>query len=225
MSDWQTVGTRSSGGWGSGFGGARTLGSNKANGGSNAFGRREDDTSEFAARRRAHEAANAEAEATLRYREQKVKRDAEEKARSAAAAATAFDSETSYPSLGGGAASAFKPITKSTLQFKRTVADLKAREEAAELAQLAASAEQREKESWDFMPQGLRQRRFIGNRCYDDGPEDHDGPEEEDMGTDPLNDAFCEEDASDAEHEEEATNTEFNADLATTRRRGDHGVW
>ena len=42
----------------------------------------------------------------------------------------------------------------------------------------------------------------IGTRCYDDGPEDYDGPEE-------------------GEEEE----NEFNANLTSDRRRGDKGVW
>jgi len=45
----------------------------------------------------------------------------------------------------------------------------------------------------------------IGTRCYDDGPEDYDGPEEDEE-----------------EGEEES---EFNANLTSDRRRGDKGVW
>jgi hypothetical protein len=44
----------------------------------------------------------------------------------------------------------------------------------------------------------------IGTRCYDDGPEDYDGPEE---------------------GEEEEEESEFNANLTSDRRRGDKGVW
>ena len=44
----------------------------------------------------------------------------------------------------------------------------------------------------------------IGTRCYDDGPEDYDGPEE---------------------GEEEGEEGEFNANLTSDRRRGDKGVW
>jgi len=43
----------------------------------------------------------------------------------------------------------------------------------------------------------------IGTRCYDDGPEDYDGPEEG----------------------EEGEESEFNANLTSDRRRGDKGVW
>jgi hypothetical protein len=50
---------------------------------------------------------------------------------------------------------------------------------------------------------GPRALSAIGTRCYDDGPEDYDGPDE-------------------GEEEEEG---EFNAELTSNRRRGDKGVW
>ncbi len=183
-----------------------------------AFGKKEtkEDT-EHAARRQ----ANADAEAMVRFREQKAKREAEEKARAAYASATAFTSDASYPALGGGSSKA-KPTT--TLQFKQTVVAMKAREEEAELAAQAVAADERT--NWDFAPTGLRQRRFLTTRCYDDGPEDYDGPEE---GDDALNTGFMDEDdASEAEAEAEEGdegNGEFNAELAAVRRRGDNGVW
>jgi hypothetical protein len=49
---------------------------------------------------------------------------------------------------------------------------------------------------------GGRALSAIGTRCFDDGPEDYDGPEE---------------------GEEEGE--EFNAHLTSDRRRGDKGVW
>ena len=48
--------------------------------------------------------------------------------------------------------------------------------------------------------------KHIPTHCYDDGPEDYDGPEE-----------------GDEDEEEDAG--EFNAHLASNRRRGDKGVW
>ncbi len=188
-----------------------------------AFGKKEtkDDT-EHAARRQ----ANADAEALVRFREQKAKREAEEKAHAEYASATAFTSDASYPALGGGASMAPKPKTTTTLQFKQTVAAMKAREEEAELAAQALTAD--EYTSSDFAPSGLRQRRFLAARCYDDGLEDYDGPEEE---SDALNTGFMDDDDASVgegavdDNEAAAGDGEFNAELAAVRRRGDKGVW
>jgi hypothetical protein len=56
---------------------------------------------------------------------------------------------------------------------------------------------------------------MIGTRCFDDGPADYDGPEEDDDGAG----SYCEERAYDVEGDE------FNAELAVSRRAGDNSDW
>lgn len=170
-------------------------------------------SSENADRRREHDRANAEAEAARAYREQKAKRDAEAKER----AALAFDSESAYPSLGGG--SATRVQTNTTMNFSKTVADMAERErEAAILMQQSAAEETFDAD--EFYARGIRRRAQLGTRCYDNGPEDYDGPEEFEDEEDDY-----EEEEIDVNEDEDENNGEYNAELATTRRRGDKGVW
>lgn len=58
----------------------------------------------------------------------------------------------------------------------------------------------------------------IGNRSFDDGPEDYDGPEEDELLEDSEGAPAYEMDEAEAE-------AEFNAHLAVVRRSGDAGVW
>lgn len=107
-----------------------------------------------------------------------------------------FASEESYPSLG-----AAKLVAKAPppLNFKKTVEEMASR--------VAAQEEQQARRDAAVSPvkkvqQRQSQARSSIYRNTDDGPEDYDGPEEgeEDDG-------------------------EFNADMYSTRRRGDKGIW
>ena len=103
-----------------------------------------------------------------------------------------FASEESYPSLGGMA----KPVAKApVLNFKKTVEEMAAR--------VAAEEENQRKfqEALGPVMKAPAKRREIMTRNLDDGPEDYDGPEEEE------------------------DDGEFNADLGSNRRRGDKGIW
>jgi hypothetical protein len=164
-------------------------------------------------RRREQDRMNAEVDAAIKAREARERREALDAARAKERDALALDSETSYPSLGGAAAA--RPYA-STLNFGRTVATMAAREKAEEEARAAAAAASLEYTSSSdagWIPTHRSRRRFIGTRCFDDGPEDYDGPEE-DFGDYMSDDGNEEEDGA-----EEGTG-EFNAELAVTHRRG-----
>lgn len=126
------------------------------------------------------------------------KQAAEEKARKEAAAKLNFTSEKEYPSLGIKVA----PLPKKTaLNF------------AATAAAAAALPDPHAPEVDDFRnPEAMARRSRIGNRCWDDGPLDYDGPEEDEMPP-------YEEDG------EEDPDAEYNAGIVSDRRRGDNGVW
>jgi len=89
--------------------------------------------------------------------------------------ASNFVSEDAYPSLGK-----IKPKAPPALNFKKAI------EEAPAAPPTPAPASIKKKPV------------YIPQHCYDDGPEDYDGPEED---------------------------AEYNADLASVRRRGDKGIW
>jgi hypothetical protein len=127
------------------------------------------------------------------------KQAAEEKARKDAAAKLNFTSEKEYPSLG---AKKTAPLPKKTaLNFAATAAA------AAALPDPHAPADE------DFRnPEAMVRRSRIGNRCWDDGPLDYDGPEEDEMP--PYE-----------EGDEEDPDAEYNADTVSDRRRGDNGIW
>ncbi len=56
----------------------------------------------------------------------------------------------------------------------------------------------------------------IGNRCFDDGPEDYDGPEEDEL---------FEDGEGMPAYEMGSAEAEFNAHLAVVRRSGDKSDW
>jgi hypothetical protein len=181
-----------------------------------AFSGRQAAASPAAERYREYNRMNAEAEAALASKAAREKRERDEKARTAERDALALTSETSYPSLGGGAAAA----KRSTMNYGRVVAERAALDkleaEARELAAAAAATTS----SFDWAPTGLslgaaKRRALIGTRCFDDGPEDYDGPEEDYGDNDVVSDDE-EEDAPPAEGD-----GEYNADLGARRRRGD----
>jgi hypothetical protein len=126
------------------------------------------------------------------------KQAAEEKARKEAAAKLNFSSEKEYPSLG---AKKVAPLPKKTaLNFAATAA-------------AAAALPAPEPAVDDFRnPEAMARRSRIGNRCWDDGPLDYDGPEEDEMP--PYED-----------DDEENPDAEYNAGIVSDRRRGDNGVW
>jgi len=127
------------------------------------------------------------------------KQAAEEKARKEAAAKLNFTSEKEYPSLGAKKAA---PLPKKTaLNF------------AATAAAAAALPDPHAPEVDDFRnPEAMARRSRIGNRCWDDGPLDYDGPEEDEMP--PYE-----------EGDEDDPDAEYNADTVSDRRRGDNGIW
>jgi hypothetical protein len=172
-------------------------------------------------RRREQDRANMEAESAIKAREAREARSARDAAAAKDRDALALNSETSYPSLGSNSNNTVAP-SKFATNFRDKVAAMAAREKAdEEMRALAAEAEYESSANWS--PAGLsaaaaahRRRTLIGNRCFDNGPEDYDGPEED----------FGDNDISDNEDEGEGpstndTNEEFNAHLATTHRRGD----
>ena len=127
------------------------------------------------------------------------KQAAAEKAQKEAAAKLNFTSEKEYPSLGAKKAA---PLPKKTaLNF------------AATAAAAAALPDPHAPEVDDFRnPEAMARRSRIGNRCWDDGPLDYDGPEEDEMPP-------YEEDG------EDDPDAEYNAGIVSDRRRGDNGVW
>ncbi len=208
--DWTTVRSGGNPKTNSAFG-SRT--SNESRSMPSAFSGRQTAASPAAERYREYNRMNAEAEAALASKAAREKREAAERERAAERDALALTSEASYPSLGGGAAA--KP---STMNYGRVVAERAALDKLeAEAREMAAAAST---SSFDWAPTGLslgaaKRRALIGTRCFDDGPEDYDGPEE-DYGDNDIVSDDEEEDAPPAEGE-----GEYNADLAKTRRRGD----
>jgi hypothetical protein len=169
-----------------------------------------------AARREYHNRMNAEAEAAIAMKAARERREAEEKAR-VERENMAFGSESSYPSLGGAAA---KSTTWPTMNYGRVVADRVARDKMEDEERALAAAASANS-NFDWMPSGLssaaaaqRRRCLIGTRCFDDGPEDYDGPDEDYGDNDIVSD-------HEGEEKEEEDSGEFNADLGVRRRRGD----
>jgi hypothetical protein len=132
---------------------------------------------------------------------------------SAPAPAPALDisSQTQFPSLGGGgggsslrAASTTAPTTTSS--WSSAVRDTPPSEAALAAEKPTPKAE---------TPAEHRARlAAIGTRCFDDGPTDYDGPEEE-------YDGFEGEEYTG----EDDGGTELNAELLNDRRAGDHSDW
>jgi len=111
-----------------------------------------------------------------------------------------FTSEESYPSLGGPSLGSSKPVAKAPplLNFKKTVEEMAVR--------VAADEEQQARRAAAIGPV----KKVLPPAPYthygDDGPEDYDGPDE-------------------GGEEGEEGNGEFNAEIYSTRRRGDKGIW
>lgn len=168
-------------------------------------------------KRREYERMNAETDAAIKSREA---REAKEKRDAAAAKerdALALDSESSYPSLGGNSVAA---PSKFSTHFRDKVAAMVAREKEIEELRSLADAAALEAASDNWTPMGLsvsaqRRRILIGTRCFDDGPEDYDGPEED------FGDNTC----GDEEEDENNGDEEHNAHLGDIHRRNKNSLY
>ena len=233
---WQTVGGSSrwtaraaAGGGGAAAGGA-TAGGAAAGGAFRGWGRddgasagtafsrgrREEDPRKEERRRAAEEQADREATAA---REKKKAADAAAKK---LADAINFTSEASYPSLGGAARPA--PATATALNFSKTVADMAEREEhrleEERKAAAAAAAEAARAAAARGPHRPLRYRGHVPRPTMYDEDADTYGDEFSDDGFEPEHQQMAY-----AGDEEEEGDSEFNADIGSTRRRGDKGIW
>jgi hypothetical protein len=146
------------------------------------------------------EAAERAAREAATARAKKIEADKEAKR---LADASNFASEESYPSLGGGAKPVVKPVA---LNFKKTVEVMATRAAAEE-----ASALHRRDAHEDYMRSiattGRAKAKAVTAKYYDDY--------ESESG----------EMAYAGDEEDEESDGEFNADVGSTRRRGDKGIW
>ena len=142
-----------------------------------------------------------------------------------------FTNTEQYPALGGGsrsAAAAPKPKAMNFLDMARETAARSALEEA----EAVAAAKRRELEASRQVYGGAGSAagpRLYRHGSYDDGPVDHDFPDEEgyyppDEYAAALHGDECGDAEADAEAEAEA-DAEFNSHLAVNRRRGDKSDW
>jgi len=147
-------------------------------------------------------------------REARAKKEEDAREAKRMADATNFASSSSYPSLGGS-----KPVAAKAapvMNFSKTVSTMAARAAAEEdAAKVAAAAA--EVAAWSVPAQAVRYncaRAGRLNQAEDEhweyqGEDDFDGQEAGEAG----------------EAGEEEEDGEFNADLTSTRRRGDKGIW
>lgn len=113
-------------------------------------------------------------------------------------------SESAFPAL--GSTKPTKANAKATLDFKKTVMTPPHTQTQTQAVQTKAHVPA-------APPTNPKERKHVFITRYgDDGPEDYDGPPEE---------AYDEP----YEEEEEEEDAEFNADIVSTRRRGDKGIW
>lgn len=141
----------------------------------------------------------AEARAAFQAAEAREKRQAEDTEAKRQAEATNFSSQVSYPSLGSASSAA----TRSTMNYKQVVKEMIAKETEAQLAAAAAAEEDAYMEVTTFREPTRRPgAAFSRQRILDELEDDYSGPEEDD-----------DEDG------------ELNADIGTSRRRGDKGIW
>ena len=227
---WQTVGGSSrwtaraaAGGGGAAAGGAtaggtfRGWGRDDGASAGTAFsrGRREEDPRKEERRRAAEEQADREATAA---REKKKAADAAAKK---LADAINFTSEASYPSLGGAPRPA--PATATALNFSKTVADMAEREERRleeeRTAAAAAAAEAARAAAFRGPHRPLHYRGHVPRSTMYDEDADTYGDEHSDDGFEPEQMAYA------GDEEEVEGDSEFNADIGSTRRRGDKGIW
>lgn len=173
-------------------------------------------------KRREQERANMEADAAIKAREAREVKAKREAAAAKDRDALALNSETSYPSLGSNTVAT---PSKFATNFRDKVAAMAAREkEVEEMRALAAEAAAAESFSSNWVPTGLsaaaaahRRRTLIGNRCFDDGIEDYDGPEEDFGDNEYMSD--------NEDNEPPADNGEHNAHLGDIHRRNKHSLY
>ena len=155
-----------------------------------------------AEQRRAAEAASQMRE----QREAALKRAAEVTEAKHLAEATNFGSDQSYPSLGGSMTVA-KP--KPAMNFSKTVATMAARAKADEEAAAVAAAQAAAEAAYAAPTIQRRLPAYQLDARYQEMDGELQGYES----------------APPEEEEEEEGDGEFNADLGSTRRRGDKGIW
>jgi hypothetical protein len=170
---------------------------------------------------KAERRAAAEAQAAREAADARVKKAAEEKERKRIADATNFTSEEFYPSLGGGGGGvSAKP--KPAMNFSKVVSEMAEREEirrveeereaaaaAAAVAQARSDAAVARRHVYGY--RGVQHFAYAGDDADEEAPVD-DYPEDSDYEEEPP------------AAEEEDTG-EFNADIGSSRRRGDKGIW
>lgn len=155
--------------------------------------------------------------------------------RSAEATRTAaldFASVNAYPTLGApsGRPQGPQARAKPAMDFRGAAAAAAAREDATVSATAAADAyeeeyaRRRRERLAAAEAERLRVARLaaIGTRCHDDGPEDYDGPEENDDDYVPAGTGTTDDWADTAGGYEDVSGGDS---YSATRRRGDHGVW
>jgi hypothetical protein len=159
-----------------------------------------------------------------RQRERAAKAEAEKKAND-----RDITNMKAFPALGGGTpAPPKKKVGAAPLNFRDMARETAART-ALEEAEAAAVAKHRALEAarrtYVSAGAGAAQPRLYRHGSYDDGPVDHDFPDEEgyyppdgeEAGYYPPDDGAGEDDDGAA--------GEYNAELAVTRRRGDKSDW
>lgn len=138
----------------------------------------------------------------------------------AAAKQPDLSSMRDFPTLGGGgtARSTVVAATPELPSWARTVKEMAAREDAVE--EESPYLRRRPAMAAPVPASSHRSRlAMIGTRCFDDGPADYDGPEEDDDGAGSYREDRTGTPIYDADGEE------FNANLAVTRRAGDKSNW
>jgi hypothetical protein len=162
-------------------------------------------------------------------------RDATEKSRAAKAEVTRqakirdFTDTEQYPTLSGGGGAAAPNKAKIQLNFRDMAHEAAARSTLAE-AEAAAAAKRRELEAARLTySETSTSRRLYRHGSYDDGPVDHNFPDEEgyyqpdEEVSHPYN--IDEDEDEDAVEASAHTEAELNPHLAVIRRRGDKGDW
>lgn len=139
-------------------------------------------------------------------------------------AALDFSSASAYPSLSSTRA-ASAPTPAPTLNYRGAVVTTEARTAtAAADAYEVEYARRRQERLAAEEAERVRRARLaaIGTRSFDDGPEDYDGPEEDEGEGDGYVPAGT---GTTDDWEEDASGNAVEEDQIATRRRGDKGVW
>lgn len=217
---WETAGRRVGGSGGTRTWGSSSWGASAFGGGGGGKGREMPAAFGGGDPHKAERRAAAEAQAAREATEAREKRAAEEKERKRIADATNFSSEEFYPSLGGGSSSAAaKP--KPAMNFSKVVSEMAVREEIRRIEEEREAAAAAVAAAHDRTERAMARRHIYARDSYEiqhfayadddeDAPND-DYPEESD-----------DEEPPPVAEEEDG---EFNADIGSSRRRGDKGIW